>query len=455
MPHISQHRPTKLTLQDVLDAKRAGTITGQQFTAMFGILQDRGEGATLSSEEASIIMAGGQVDDRGFLERHFGGIASTDPAEQGTFIRPTFDIPGTDIGVNLPTLIGGATLASLGIGGAGLSGAGGATAFGLSRAGTLGALRTGAPMVGRRAVGKLGVRPLGAAGATFGGGQLIGSTQLPPVLPDGEPAAPAQEGGGALGTKIAGLQGDELKLPDGEPTGPKGPIIRHPVKDAETGEVVPGQFFYTQDGVFVDPSDVQLTPDQQEQQFAFSQTREGAEFAAASRQEVAEFTAASKQEAADIKFGRDQQLAAFDRQRQESIRQGNFAEARTIVERQNAFLAAESKAQRDAAFVQALLPILASPGSRFRFAANVSRLGGGQAQFTPTEAFGRLFRFSGLEPGAAVPLTGEQGFSIIPNIQQFADLGPREREELEAIVGESTGRDLFGIGRQSSRLAPP
>ncbi len=448
MPHTSQHRPTKLTLQDILDAKRADTITTRQFTDMFGVLQDRGEGATLSSEEAAIIMGGGQIDDRGFLERTFGGIGTEDP--QGTFTRSSFGIPlpftDEEVGVNAPLGLLGLTALSLG-----------ATA---PAGGALAAART-APLIGGRSLipglgGVRGVtaasrfggatgataRTLGVPAATAIGGGLIGSANQPPILPDGAPTAPAQDapGGAALGAEIAGLGGGPI-LPGGGTSGePVPPISRNPVPGPD-GEPIPGQFFYTDaNGLIVDPNAVSVDPEVRNANANFLGTREGQEFLAEQR-EIATGEA----------FGRQQQLAAFERQRTESIRQGNFEEARNIAERQRGFLATESKAQRDASFVNALLPILASPGSRFRFAANVSRLGGGGAQFTPTEAFGRLFRFSGLEPGSAVPLTGEQNFSIIPNIQQFADLGPRAREELSAIVGESSGQELRTIERASRR----
>lgn len=434
----------------VLKARKDGHLTEEQTAALLDELSRLEPGATLTQEEANEVVAGGIVDRRNFFQKQFGGILSNDPRDKGTFTKSTFDIPlpFTDetIGVNAPTGLIGLTLASLGLS----APAGGVLGSSIPLTGSRAIIPGLNALRGTTAASRFGgltgatARTLAPAPAAVIGGGIIGDALTPApdfTLSDvvEEEASPS---GGALGQEIAGRPGPKLPTAGGDP---EGPIERNPVIDSTTGEPIPGQFFYTQDGqVIANPNDVRFTPEQKEQQFAFLQTKEGAEFAATSRAE-----------AAALKFQQDQQLAAFDRQRENAIRQGNLEEAREITRLQREFLADQSRRQRDASFVNALLPILASPGSRFRFAANVSRLAGGQAQFTPTEAFGRLFRFSGLQPGQAVPLTGEQNFSIIPNIQQFADFGPRERDELEAIIGESSGRSLFGIGRQSKRLAPP
>ncbi len=449
MPH-PPNEPLVFNRQGILQARKDNHLTEEQAAALLNALIGLEPGATLTQEEANQVVSGGQVDRRGFLERQFGGITTDDP--QGTFTRSSFGIPlpftDEEIGVNAPLGLLGLTALSLGAS----APAGGALAA--TRAAPLIGSRTLVPgltgLRGATAASRFGgltgatARTLAVPSAAAIGGGIIGSANQPPpdfTLADAE-GGQVPAGGAELGADIAGRPGPIL--PTGPGGGPQGPITRNPVIDAATGEPVPGQFFYTQDGTFVDPGDVQLTPNQERANIAFQNTREGQEFLNREREE-----------ATGLAFQRQQQLAAFERQRQESLRQGNFEEARQVAELQREFLAMESQQQRDASFVNALLPILASPGSRFRFAANVSRLGGGQAAFTPTEAFGRLFRFSGLQPGQQVPLTGQQNFSIIPNVQQFGDLGPRALEELEAIVGESTGRELATVQRQSRRLAPP
>ena len=434
----------------ILKARQQGLLDEDQARNLLDALIGMEPGATLTRAEANDVVQnqGGTPDRRGGIEKFFQAF---NPFREESNLDTGIPLPfsgGQNVSVNAPLGLLGLTALSLG-----------ATA---PAGGALAATRV-APLIGSRSVvpGLNALRGATAA-SRFGGftgsiarttavplataitGGIIGTANQPApdfAFTDLEEGGAAPDGS-AAGKDIANLPGGKATLDD--ETDPTGPITRNPVIDSNTGEPVPGQFFYTQDGVVIGPGDVRLTPDQQEQQFAFSQTKEGAEFAAK-----------SKSDAINVKFERDQQLAGFARQREESIRQGNFEQARAVAEAQNQFLAAESKRQRDASFINALLPILASPGSRFRFAANVSRLSGGQAQFTPTEQFDRLFRFSGFQPGNPVPLTGEQNFSIIPNIQQFSDQGPRALEELEAIVGESSGQELGTVQRRSRRLAPP
>ncbi len=456
MPHEGGP-PLVFNRAGILKARQTGHLTEEQASTLLNALIGLEPGAELTQEEANQVVSGGQVDRGGTFQNPFRGIGSTDERDKGLFTRSSFGIPlpGTDaeIGVNAPLGLLGLTALTLGAtapaGGIGAAGIGGSRAIipGLNALrGTTAAARFGG-LTGAT------VHTLAIPSTVAIGGGIIGSANQP--APDFTLADLTQEeaaGGAELGADIADRPGPTLPTGGGDP---QGPIERNPVIDSTTGQPVQGQFFYTQDGIFVDPGDIQLTPNQERANVAFQNTREGQEFLNQEREE-----------AAATKFQNDQILAGFNRQRDESIRQGDFEEARNVAireeafrqgvnQRQRAFLASESRAQRDASFVNALLPILASPGSRFRFAANVSRLGGGQAAFTPTEAFGRLFRFSGLQPGQQVPLTGEQNFSIIPNIQQFADQGPRALEELEAIIGESTGRELSTVQRQSKRLAPP
>lgn len=419
----------------ILQARQRGDITAAQATALLNALsslQRSDPNATLSQDEVQSVLGGGQVDRRNIFQRLFGGITTEDPQDprRGLLTRGDFNIPFTDVAVNLPLLAGGATLASLGIGGPGA-----ATAVGASRAGTIGAARTAAPVIARRA----GRAALAGAATGITGG-IVGAAQAPtpPITDFGAPPAPEPvTGAGAEAAReIAGAR------PQPTPDRPPGPIIQNDILDDEGNPT--GNVFFTRDGQLVSPDDLELQPDESQQQANFLGTREGQEFLAQQRRQEAEI---------ERQFQREQAVLGTQLRLQEQ-RVAQF-EAAQEAKRQREFAAAESKAARDAAFVQALLPILASPGSRFRFAANVSRMGGGQAQFTPTEAFGRLFRFSGFQPGQAVPLTGQQEFSIIPNIQQFAELDPRSQEELGAIVDESAGRSLFDIGRQSRRLAPP
>lgn len=448
-----------LTRAQIQQLFESGQINQQQFQALVQRINENliaGGSATITPEQANEVVANMPTDEEGF------GPGFVRPFTTSSFEIP---LPFTDegIGVNAPLLGIGAGLLTAGVASPALAG----TALGARILPAITAAGR-APVIGGtlRATGRAAARRPRTTGAvagtgTFLGGGIIGGEQQPAGQPPTPPALPAGEatptaGSGAAAEDLgAGVTGAPALPTLG---GSAGQPVRRPILD-DAGNPT-GDF-----GIFVGGQLVELIP------AGTLSERERLNLETAETRRV------------EQERGRQAFLA---RQAQRGEQGLQLAQQRR-----------EAALDREARLTEALLPILASPGNRFRFAANVARLQGGQAGFTPTGAFNELFRIAGRQPGStgtsfagrelsslspaelqeltqragssntsrlrsardvsggAIPLTGQQQFSIIPNVEQLAGLSGFEQEELDAILGELSGQTLGQVQRQSRRLAPP
>lgn len=446
-----------VTIDQLRRLRDAGNITQQEFNVAAAAIQERIQAG------ATPVLTENEIDQLQFRPGAGERLAEF-------FTSPTFNIPGTDVGVNVPAGLVGGGVAAGGLALGGISGAAGVLGrlagagvrqaqflparMGVARLAPSGVSRgvqeapgavgrvaqaTGTPTVARGAAQLPGVAQVGRALGTAG--QVAQQRRLL--------TAGAIVGGGVAGGTAAGLRQDVP--PEAEPA-PEGPAAAPPEDAAPPDDLTTLlQTAVGADGLAgAEPQVVRVTDPETGEVFRFLQT--GDQLQALPTGADQRLQLAQRQRELDERAR--QEFLARQQRRGEAGLQRQFQAEQAA--QQQEFQAEQAALQRQAAFQQAVAPLLlqafSQPGAGFRLSANLARSRGITPSFTPGQQFQQMFRFGDL---ASLPLTGDLRPSIIPNVRQLGELTGAGEQELDAVVEQLTGRRLGDIQRRTQQLAPP